>query len=127
MKAKSFYYLTIIALVLITGINTLSYESQEILNENYELTKICQLKDGGLLTLSTEVGSQSCKISELDIKGRSTKDNSTMNYGYTGSAQLVEPYPEGDKKADYLLFYHNKHHSFFAHNNLYICYKYQLM
>ena len=108
MKAKSFYYLTILALILITGINTLSYESQEILNENYELPKICQLKDGGVLTLSTEVGSQNCKISELDIKGRSTKDNSTMNYGYTGSAQLVEPYPEGDKKADYLLFYHNK-------------------
>ena len=79
MKAKSFYYLTILALILIAGINNLSYESQEILNEDHELPKICQLKDGGVLTLSTEVGSQNCKISELDIKVRSTKDNSTMN------------------------------------------------
>ena len=46
-------------------------------------------------------GSQKCKISELNLKGKSTKDNSTMNYGYIGSAQFV--YPKGDKKADYFL------------------------
>ena len=50
MNAKSFYYYPILALILISGINSSSYEIQEIVNENHELPKICKLKDGGVLS-----------------------------------------------------------------------------
>jgi hypothetical protein len=108
MKARIICCFSLLAIVLISGTNSLSYEIQETLHENHELPKLCQLSDGGVLVLSSEVGNQKCKMSELDIKGRSVKDNSTMDYGYTGSAQVVQPHPDGEKIADYLLFYHNK-------------------
>ena len=108
MKVKNSLFLTLLGFLIIFKSNCFSNIYQEILHENHELPKVCPTLDGGVLVISTETGSQKFKMTELDKKGKSINDNSTLNFGYTGSAQLVQPQPVGDKIPDYLLFCHNK-------------------
>gem|GEM_PF-4492299 len=93
-----------LSLCLIFHINSLSYTTQDIIQENAEFAKVCTLEDGNVLALSSVIGSQQMKVSKLDNQGRFIFKDETMNMGYTADAQLVQP----ANSDNYLLTHHNR-------------------
>ena len=94
----------LLSLCLIFHINSLSYTTQDIIQENAEFAKVCTLEDGNVLALSSVINSQQMKVSKLDNQGRFIFKNETINMGYTADAQLVQP----AKSDNYLLTHHNR-------------------
>ena len=98
----------LLSLVLIFQINSLSYTFQEIVHIDSELAKICTLADKTVLVLSSVRGQQKTKESKLDKDGEVIYGNSTLDFGYTGSAQLVQPKAVNNVQPDNVMIYHNK-------------------
>ena len=67
MKTKSqknIIILLVLSLCLIFQINALSYTYQDIVQENSEFAKVCTLKDGNVLALSSAINSQQMFVSK---------------------------------------------------------------
>ena len=107
MKALSLKLAMFLTLLLFCQINSLSYTYHDIIHEDSEYAKVCTLDDQTVLVLSTIRGEKKSKESLLDKKGNVVYGNMTLNAGYTGSAQLVQPHAvAGTPQPDYLLSYH---------------------
>ena len=107
MKALSLKLAMFLTLLLFCQINSLSYTYHHIIHEDSEYAKVCTLDDQNVLVLSSIRGERKSKESLLDKKGNVVYGNMTLNAGYTGSAQLVQPHAvAGKPQPDYLLSYH---------------------
>ena len=107
MKTKSqknIIIVLVLSLCLIFQINALSYTYQDIVQENSEFAKVCTLKDGNVLALSSAINSQQFFVSKWTNKGRVIFRNSTINVGYTADAQLAQV----SNSDTYILAQHNK-------------------
>ena len=98
----------LLCILLICQINTLANTFQEIVHEDSELAKVCTLEDQSVLVLSTILGVQRSKESLLDKTGDVLYGNITLQVGYTGNAQLVQPHSVNGKQPDHFLSGHNK-------------------
>ena len=94
--------LLLLCLFFIIQINSLSTVLQEILHVDAEYPKVCSLKDGNIIALSS--GVRETKISKLTKDGMPIFSNATMAIDYTADAQLVKP----TKSDFYLLAHHGK-------------------
>ena len=108
MKTKKQTNIVLLSLMIITQIFSLGTYNYDILHDNSEFPKVCPVGDGNILALSSIVGEQKFKQSKFDKSARQIYDNSTIDYGYSGSAELVQPKNLQDYTEDYLLFFHNK-------------------
>ena len=106
MKANNKIYFIVLFFSFFSLIHSLAEYNYDILHLNSEFPKVCPAEDGNILALSTPVGEQKFIQSKLDKEAKPIYDNFTMNYGYTGSAQLL--YNEKQGNNSYLLFCHNK-------------------
>ena len=91
-------------LLLVSQIDTLAYTSQFIIHIDSGLAKVCVLPDKSVLVLSSIRGLQKTKESKFDEKGNVISGNSTLDFGYTRSSQLVQPNSDGNP----LIIGHNK-------------------
>ena len=105
IKKSNIIFLTI---MLFSQIYSLSKYNYEILHETSEFPKICELGNGDILALSPLRGVQKFNYSKFDKTGKKIYGNSTMNFGYSGSAELVQPKNLQDYSKDHILFFHNK-------------------
>ena len=108
MKAHKMKLTLFLSILLIYQINSLSFTYHVIIHEDSEFEKVCTLDDQNVLILSSVRGQQKTKESKLDKKGKVIYGNSTLEIGYTGSAQLVQPHAVNGVQPNYLLSYHNK-------------------
>ena len=108
MKAQNMKLYMLLCLLLICQINTQANTFQEIVHEDSELAKVCTLEDQSVLVLSTILGVQRSKESLLDKTGDVLYGNITLQVGYTGNAQLVQPHSVNGKQPDHFLSGHNK-------------------
>ena len=109
MKAHSLKLTMFLIILFIYQVNSLSYTYHEIIHEDSEYAKVCSLDDQNVLVLSSVRGEQKSKESKLDKKGNVVYGNMTLNFGYPGSSQLVQPKSVAGKPVpDYLMSYHNK-------------------
>ena len=108
MKTQNMKLNMFLFFLSICQINTLANTFQEIIHEDAEFVKVCTSEDQSVLVLSTILGVQRSKESKLDKTGDVLYGNITLNKGYTGSAQLVQPFSVNGKQPDYFLSYHNK-------------------
>ena len=109
MKAHSLKLTMFLIILFIYQVNSLSYTYHEIIHEDSEYAKVCTLDDHNVLVLSSVRGEQKSKESKFDKKGNVVYGNMTLNFGYPGSSQLVQPHAVAGKPVpDYLMSYHNK-------------------
>ena len=101
-------YMLIISLLLFCQINTKSTTYQEIIHEDSEFAKVCTLEDQNVLVLSAIIGRQKCLESQYDKTGDVVYGNMTLDRGYTGSAQIVQPLSVNGTEPNYFLSHHNK-------------------
>ena len=101
-------YMLIISHLLFCQINTKSTTYQEIIHEDSEFAKVCTLEDQNVLVLSTIIGRQKCLESQYDKTGDVVYGNMTLDRGYTGSAQIVQPLSVNGTEPNYFLSHHNK-------------------
>ena len=94
----------VLSLCLIFQINALSYTYHEIIQENAEYVKVCTLKDGKVLALSSAINDQKMFVSKLTDKGRFVYKNATLNIGYTADAQLAQV----SNSDTYIFAHHNR-------------------
>ena len=104
MKVK---YIITLGICLISQIISLSTTRQDIVYTNVEFPKVCPLEDGNVLVLTSKVNEQKTQVSKFDSDGRELF-NDTLNYGYSPSAEIVEPKSEDGSQQNYHLFFHNK-------------------
>ena len=90
---------------IIYQIGSLAENKQEELNINTQFPKVITLEDGNVLVVTTVIGEQKIYVTKLDKNGEVIYRNATINYGYTASAELVEPLTE---EKNYLIYGHNK-------------------
>ena len=108
MNAKNMRLYIFLSFVLIYQINSFANTFQDIIHIDSELAKVCKLNDKSVLVLSSVRGVQQTKESKLDEKGNVIYGNSTLNLGYTASAELVQPKAVNGTQPNYLFTYHNK-------------------
>ena len=107
MKAINKIYL-IVLFFTFSQINSFARYYYEILHVNSELAKVCRADDENVLALSSHIGEQKFMQSKLDKEAKPIYGNFTINYGYTGSAQLLYPENQEKNSSSYLVFGHNK-------------------
>ena len=105
MKVK---YMMLVLFYLFSQINSLANTKQNIIHYNAELPKICQLSKGNILLLSSGTHQQKTNICKFAKNAEILNLNSTINTGYTSSAQIVESEIENRNESEYFLFHHNK-------------------
>ena len=108
MKAINKIYLIVLFFTFLSQINSFAKYNYDVLHVNSELAKVCPADDGNFLALSTRIGEQKFMQSKLDKEAKPIYGNFTINYGYTGSAQLLYPENQEKNSSSYLLFGHNK-------------------
>ena len=108
MKHQNIRLTLLLSLLLIYQINSLSNLYHEIIHVDSEFAKVCTLDDENVLVLSSIRGLQKTKESKLDKKGNVVYGNSTLNFGYSGSAELIQPHSVNGSQPEFLLSYHNK-------------------
>ena len=109
MNLKILLFLSSIFCSLINHVHSKYSYSYDILHTDSEFTKVCQLTDGGVLATSSIRGQQKIKITEFEKDATVRYGNSTLNYGYSQSAQLVQHKSQADEEEeDYLLVGHNR-------------------
>ena len=108
MKAQNMRLSLLLCILLIYQINSLSNLYHEIIHVDSEFAKVCTLDDKNVLVLSSVRGEQKTKESKFDKKGNVVYGNSTLNIGYSGSAELVQPHAVNGKQPNFLLSFHNK-------------------
>ena len=104
MKAINIILLFFTFLSQITSFGKYNYN---VLHVNSELTKVCRVEDGKFIALSILTGEQKFLQSKLDKEAKPIYGNFTINYGYTGSSQLLYPENQEKNSSKYLLFGHN--------------------
>ena len=104
MKAQKIIFSILLSLCLIFNVNSLAYTSQEVLHLDSEFPKVCTLKDGKVLVLSSILGRQQTLVTKLDECGNVVFQNQNISKGYSADGQLVQTF----KSDDYLFAYHNK-------------------
>ena len=108
MKTQNMRLSLLLCILLIYQINSLSNLYHEIIHVDSEFAKVCTLDDKNVLVLSSVRGEQKTKESKFDKKGNVVYGNSTLNIGYSGSAELVQPHAVNGKQPNFLLSFHNK-------------------
>jgi len=108
MKAQTLMTFIFLLISFISYINTDANTYQDIIHIDSEFAKVCTLEDKSLLILSSVRGVQKTKESKIDEKGNVIYGNSTLNLGYTGSAQVVQPHSVNGVTPNYFLYYHNR-------------------
>ena len=82
--------------------------SYSVLHQNAEMAKICQLKDGKVLAVSSTVKSQMSKVTKFDKNAIPEYNYFNLSAGYTSSAQIAESKDPSKTESEYYLFGHNK-------------------
>ena len=104
MKAQNFLLFLTLSFLFISPIYSNSNLQLDVLHDEHELPKVCELEDGGVLALTSFRGTlQQCKMTRFDKNAKPVFHNITMNFGYTGSSQLIK----FKNQNNYGLFYHN--------------------
>ena len=75
-----------------------------ILHKNAEMAKICQLKDGKVLALSSIYNQQKTEITKFEKDAKPIYENYKLSKGYTISAQITG----SQLDTEYYLIHHNK-------------------
>ena len=91
-QSKIFIFLSILlSFCLISKINTLAYTYQYILHKNSVFPKVCTLKDGNVIVVSSALGVSAANITKLDKEGHIIYTDFTLNQGFSEDAHIVQP------------------------------------
>ena len=101
MKAK---YMILLVFYLLTQISATSNYGFEILHEDAEMAKICQLRDGKVLALTSSYKKQETEITKFEKNVERIYQKFKIAKGYTISSQVAE----SQTKSEYYLIHHNK-------------------
>ena len=91
-QSKIFIFLSIIvSFCLITKITPLAYTYQYILHKNSEFPKVCTLKDGNVIVVSSALGASASNVTKLDKEGNILFTDETLKKGFSEDAHIVQP------------------------------------
>ena len=91
-QSKIFIFLSIIvSFCLITKITPLAYTYQYILHRNSEFPKVCTLKDGNVIVVSSALGASASNVTKLDKEGNILFTDEILNKGFSEDAHIVQP------------------------------------
>ena len=91
-QSKIFIFLSILlSFCLISKINTLAYTYQYILHKNSVFPKVCTLKDGNVIVVSSALGVSAANVTKLDKEGNIIYTDFTLNQGFSEDAHIVQP------------------------------------
>ena len=102
MKAK---FMIFLAIYLISQVTSLAKVGHQIVHENAEYPKVCPLKDGNNLVLSSQIGYQKSLFSKFDTNARETLKGE-LETGSSISSGLVES--KDDNELPNHLISHNR-------------------
>ena len=91
-QTRIFIFLSIIlSFCQINKINPLAYTYQYILHRNSEFPKVCTLKDGNVIVVSSALGASATNVTKLDKEGKVIYTDLTLNQGFSEDAHIVQP------------------------------------
>ena len=100
--------MALLVFFLLSQINAEYDYGYRILHTNAETPKICQLKDGRVLALSSVYNEQKTEMSKFESNSEPIYQKFQISKGYTTSAQIAESKDDSKTESEYYLIHHNK-------------------